>query len=116
MDDLKTFAENGGKILAEGGGLVFLGRSLTVRQGGTAYAMSNILPIDFAMNDAKLQSKYRKYMHQGNELKGTEFRYFHMTKSDMPIDLDAQLIRYKNVIACSGHLYWGEKDILSLWD
>ena len=116
MDDLKIFAENGGRVLAEGGGLVFLGRSLTVRQGGTAYAMSNILPIDFAMNDAKLQSKYRKYMHQGNELRGTEFRYFHLMKSDIPVDLDAQLIRYKNVIACSGHLYWGEKDILSLWD
>ena len=116
MDDLKAYAEQGGKILAEGGGMMLLGRSLSIRQGGTAYGMSGILPMDFAMNDAKLQSKYRKYMHQEMELKGKEFRYFHLSASDVPVDWDAQLIRYKNVIACSGHLYWGENEVMKLWD
>ena len=116
MDDLKAYAERGGKILAEGGGTVFISRSLTVRQGGTAYAMSGILPLDFAMNEAKLQSKYRKYVHQGMELKGNEFRYFHLSKADTPVDMDTQLLRYKNVIACMGHLYWGESELMKLWD
>ena len=116
MDDLKAYAERGGKILAEGGGTVFISHSLTVRQGGTAYAMSGILPLDFAMNDAKLQSKYRKYVHQGMELKGNEFRYFHLSKADTPVDMDTQLLRYKNVIACTGHLYWGESELMKLWD
>ena len=116
MDDLKAYAERGGKILAEGGGMVFISRSLTIRQGGTAYAMSDILPIDFAMNESKLQSKYRKYTLRNMEFKGKEFRYFHESPSETSIDLDTQLIRYKNVIACSGHLYWGENELMKLWD
>ena len=96
--------------------MMLLGRSMSIRQGGTAYGMSGILPMDFAMNDAKLQSKYRKYMHKDMELKGKEFRYFHLSASDVPVDWDAQLIRYKNVIACSGHLYWGENEVMKLWD
>ncbi len=33
MEAIKTFAEEGGKVLAECGGMMFLTRSLTARQG-----------------------------------------------------------------------------------
>lgn len=49
MEAIKTFAEEGGKVLAECGGMMFLTRSLTARQGGTAYAMAGVLPLDCTM-------------------------------------------------------------------
>ncbi len=54
MEALRTYAEEGGKILAECGGMMFLTRSLTARQGGTAYAMTGILPLDCTMVGARL--------------------------------------------------------------
>lgn len=111
MESLKEFAERGGKILAEGGGAVFLGRSFTIRQGGTAYPMCNVLPYDFSMVNARFQSKYRKYTFAEKEWKGHEYRYFRPVE-----EFPAPIIRYKNVIACLDHIYWGESDVMTLWD
>ena len=112
MDDLKAFAEKGGKILAEGGGSVLLCKSLTTRQGGTAYSMSGILPYDFELINNRLQTKYRKYSMADVELKGHEYRYFQLPNG---VATDS-IVRYKNVIACFGHLYWGETELLKWWD
>ena len=110
MEALKEYAEKGGKIFAECGGMVFLGRSLTIRQGGTAYPMSGILPLDFTMEDAKLQSGYRKTIHQETEFRGNEFHYYRGPELETPF------YRYKNVIASYVHWYWGDKDLLKLWE
>lgn len=112
MDDLKSFAEKGGKIIAEGGGAIFLNRSLTIRQGGTAYAMSNILPGDFIVTGNRIQTKYRKFIMKNLELRGHDYRCFQLP-NDVPSD---SIVRYKNVISCYGHLYWGETDIMKWWD
>lgn len=112
MDDLKAFAERGGMILAEGGGTIFLSRSLTVRQGGTAYAMSGVFPFDFELTANRIQTKYRKYEMAGMELKGHDYRYFQIPDC---VATDS-IMRYKNVIACCGHLYWGETDIMKWWN
>lgn len=125
MEALKDYAEKGGKIFAECGGMVFLGRSLTAKEGGTAYQMCNILPLDFTTN-SKLNSGYRKLTYNGMELKGYEFHYsIANTNNDSlaqaqatnlkGIDVDLPLYRYKNVIASYGHWYWGDKDLLDLW-
>jgi len=130
MEALKEYAERGGKILAECGGLVFLGRSLKSKENGTAYPMSNILPIDFAMPSIpKLYSGYRKATYQGMELKGYEFRYSIIQQDDTLSSCHAHSItnlkgtenilpfyRYKNVIASYTHWYWGDKDLMKLWE
>jgi cobyrinic acid a,c-diamide synthase len=112
MEALKEYAENGGKILAEGGGMTFLGRTLKSRENGTAYPMSNILPFDFIIPDTpKLYSGYRKTTYENTLMKGYEFRY-----SIVQGDVDQlPIYRYKNVIASFTHWYWGEKDILQIW-
>ena len=130
MDSLKEYAERGGKILAECGGMVFLGRTLKSKENGTAYAMSNILPIDFIMPSApKLCTGYRKLVTPHLELKGSEFHYSTILKDDTPntgwtsaplanwkgVENDTFFYRYKNVIATYAHWYWGDKDILKLW-
>lgn len=130
MEALKEYAERGGKILAEGGGAIFLGRSLKSKENGTAYSMSHILPIDFAVPAiTKLQSGYRKAIIQNMELKGYEFRYSTIQEDDTPLNCRKGIItnlkgteelmpfyRYKNVLASNVHWYWGDKDILKLWE
>ena len=130
MESLKEYAESGGKILAECGGMVFLGRTLKSKENGTAYAMSNILPIDFIMPTVlKPYSGYRKASSPDWELKGAEFHYSTILKDDTPdtgwaafpitnwkgADSNTLFYRYKNVIASYTHWYWGDKNILDLW-
>ena len=126
MDALKAYAENGGRIFAECGGMVFLGRSLTVREGGTAYPMSGVLPLDFTAVSAKLISGYRKLIYNDVELKGNEFHYSNVATPDTSLvvaqatnlkggEVELPLYRYKNVIASYGHWYWGDKNLFDLW-
>lgn len=126
LDALKTYAEDGGKILAECGGMMFLTRSLTARQGGTAYGMAGVLPLDCTMVGARLHLGYRRLTYNGIELRGHEFHYSNVVAPDaLPsvakqfnvkgMEVSTPLYRYKNVIAGYTHLYWGETDILKLW-
>ena len=128
MDSLKDYAESGGKILAEGGGMLLLGRTLQSRENGTAYPMSNVLPIDFTVPPIlKPSSGYRKLSFSDKELKGYEFRYSVIQKDDVDYErLDFitnlkgtekkfPLYRYKNVMASYVHWYWGDNNILNLW-
>lgn len=130
QEALKDYAERGGKIIAEGGGMVFLGRSLKSKENGTAYTMSNILPIDFIVPSVlKSQSGYRKTTLQGMEMKGYECRYttvleddtFPTCRKDFITNLKGTenlypFYRYKNVLASHVHWYWGDKDLLRLWE
>ena len=110
--------------------MVFLGRSLKSRENGTAYPMSQILPIDFVMPSVpKLYSGYRKTTYHDMELKGYEFRYSIIQQDDTLPECRINPITnlkgtedilpfycYKNVIASYAHWYWGEKDLLKLWE
>lgn len=128
MEDLKEYAEKGGKILAEGGGLVLLGRSLKTREDGTAYALSNVLPIDFVLPaNLRLHSGYRKVVLADKEWKGCEFRYSAVlndeVQSSNPLITNLKgtedllpFYRYKNVRASYAHWYWGDKDLLKFWE
>ena len=129
MDALREYAEKGGRILAEGGGLLYLGRTLKMRENGTAYPMSGILPIDFTIPvDSKLFVGYRKMNVDDKVWKGYEFRYSTIQQDDTTnerLDLitnlkgvgnGVTLYRYKNVIASYVHWYWGDGDILKWWE
>jgi cobyrinic acid a,c-diamide synthase len=128
MEDLKTYVEKGGKVLAEGGGMVYLGRTLKSREMGTAYPMCNVLPIDFILPSfSKLNAGYRMLDSSDQNLKGYEFRYTSVCKDDCtnllfdPVknmkgtECLMSLYRYKNVVASHTHWYWGDKNILGLW-
>lgn len=127
MQQIKAYAEAGGKILAECGGMIFLSHSLTVKNGGTAYAMANVLPFDCTTVNTRLTTGYRRMSRQGTEWKGHEFHYSALTNTDaLPVDtqvytpngteISTPLYRYKNVIAGFAHWYWGETDILKWWE
>ncbi|WP_300791080.1 cobyrinate a,c-diamide synthase [uncultured Bacteroides sp.] len=131
MKQLKDYADKGGKIIAEGGGMVLLSRSLTVREGGSAYEMSGVLPFGCTMIDSHLHTGYRIIEMSDKSLRGHEFRFLSIDtgNSRLPSDVrivpvmntrgaeaDSCIYRYRNVIAGFTHWYWGETDVLRFWD
>lgn len=136
LQKLRDLAENGTKILVEGGAMLLLCQTITAREGGTAYEMSGILPFDCIMSKKGVVSGYRSMVCNGITLKGYESRYItlepccdyvtnHRVKTDglsvinigntRGVQTDTPLYRYKNVIGSFTHFYWGDIDILKLW-
>ena len=125
---LVQFAEKGGRILAECGGMMYLGKSVTDQDGKT-WPMAGVLPLECTMEGARLHLGYRKMTIGGVEFKGHEFHYSKIVqKGTDPFctvlaqsnakgeKVDTELFRYKNVIAGYTHWYWGETDINAFWD
>lgn len=121
---LKSFAENGGKVFAECGGMMYLGRSLFYN--GKSYEMSGVLDIDSTMEDSHLTLGYRIMTYNGIEYRGHEFHYSHtVNPSAIPSQADiynargmkvsVPLYRHNNVIAGYTHWYWGETNFMNFW-
>lgn len=127
MFQIKEYAESGGRILAECGGMIYLSKSLEAGDGATT-EMCGVLPIETTMKGARLHLGYRTVkLGNGAEFKGHEFHYSDVTNPDVLRSVAEQtdvrgnkvetpLYRYKNVIAGYTHLYWADNDINKLWD
>lgn len=120
-NEIKTFAESGGRILAECGGLIYLCEEI---DGET---MCGVFPLKATMKDSKLSLGYRTIEFPRVTLKGHEFHYSHiidplqepsiaLQKSVKDMSVETPVYRYKNTIAGYTHLYWAETDILKLWE
>ncbi|MDE5676614.1 cobyrinate a,c-diamide synthase [Phocaeicola sp.] len=126
IEAMREYAEDGGKILAEGEGLIYLAQSMQANSM-TTYTMTGILPFDCNMIPVKPYQGYRRIKHNGMEITGYEFRTFNIKNPEALASLAKQytlkgleaatpLYRYKNVIAGYTHFYWGETNLLKLWD
>jgi len=127
MEQLRDYAEAGGRILAECGGMIFLS-SFIVCVGEGSFRMCGVLPFTASMEGARLQLGYRRLVDAaGREWRGHEFHYSRLQEPALLPSVVQQydargemvstpLYRYKNVIAGYTHLYWGEADIMNLWD
>lgn len=121
------FAEAGGRIFAECGGMIYLGRSLEGVEDGP-YEMCGVLPIRATMQGARLHLGYRRFADRaGREWRGHEFHYSKVEElsaigsaaklyNARGEAVDTPIYRYKNVIAGYTHLYWGASGIHTLWD
>lgn len=125
MQQLRAYAEEGGKVYAECGGMMYLGRTLTTRKGST-YEMAGVLPVDFTVEHPRLHLGYREMKYNGVSLRGHEFHFSEVASSGnlssvarlydaYGAEVDTPLYRYKNVIAGYTHWYWGETDLMQLW-
>ena len=125
---LVQYAEKGGRIFAECGGMMYLSKSLT-DQDGKIWPMAGVLPIECTMQGARLHLGYRSMEIDGKVFKGHEFHYSrceNVEKGTVPNftfqfnakgeKVDTELYRYKNVIAGYTHWYWGESDINAFWE
>ncbi len=127
MRQLRDYAESGGRILAECGGMIYLSKAIEGVEGGP-YPLCGVLPFSATMDGARLHLGYRRLVDAaGREWRGHEFHYSAVTAPDalpsVAQQYDARggavatpLYRYKNVIAGYTHLYWGETGVLNLWD
>ncbi|AND64972.1 cobyrinic acid a,c-diamide synthase [Flavobacterium covae] len=112
------FCSNGGKVIAECGGMMYLGNQI-INSEGIAYPMVGFLPIETSMEKAKLSLGYREIKLDNQIIKGHEFHYSKIIeKEKIPtigqifnakgIEIATPIYRLKNVIASYIHFYWGD--------
>ncbi len=112
---IKAFAENGGSVVAECGGMMYLCQRIITDDG--TYPMCGVLPYSITARtaDRKLSLGYRRFVLDGKEYRGHEFHYTQFT-GDAPesiaqvynakgIPVPTPIFRYKNVLASYTHLY-----------
>ena len=112
---IREFAESGGRIVAECGGMMYLCQSIVTDDG--EFHMCGILPYKITARkaDRKLLLGYRHFVLDGKEYRGHEFHYTQflgeVPKSTVQVydakgnPIDTPVFKYKNVLASYTHLY-----------
>ena len=120
---IKDYAEQGGRIVAECGGMMYLCQSIVTDDG--EYEMCGVLPYSITARkaDRKLSLGYRRFELDGKEYRGHEFHYTQFYRGEgsevrgerIPSaaqvydakgePVDTPVFRYKNVLASYTHLY-----------
>ena len=118
---IKDYAERGGRVVAECGGMMYLCKEIVTDEG--RFPMCGVLPyaITARKADRRLSLGYRRFVLDGKEYRGHEFHY-----TQFLTDQDAQasaprsvaqvfnakgepvstpVFRWKNVLASYTHLY-----------
>lgn len=122
-EQVAAFAQGGGRVLAECGGMMYLCRAI-VSERGLRYPMCGVLDQEATMEEMKLKLGYREMDYNGRRWRGHEFHYSRVL-NPLPSAAfvgnasgercDTSLWRYKNVVAGYTHLYWGESDPMDLF-
>ena len=129
IGSLKNFAENGGLIYAECGGLMYLGRS--IKYMGEIYQMVNIFGIDFEVSNKLSSLRYAEIEliddtiigKKGMRVRGHEFHYSIIRNKEIYSDVSVKKVykiinsekypkevegfSFKNVLASYIHLHFG---------
>jgi cobyrinic acid a,c-diamide synthase len=119
LDAIKNFVEEGKVVIAECGGMMYLGKEI-ISEEGKHQQMCNIFDISTSFESKKLHLGYRKIRVTDFELKGHEFHYSNLiqhqsistnieVKNAREMTVDMPVMRYKNCWASYMHLYLGEK-------
>lgn len=117
---IKSYVEQGGKVYAECGGMMYLSSNLVVNE--KKYPMVGVFNQESLMEPMKLKLGYRYWESSNGKLfKGHEFHYSHIDSSLKSIVqqygarkqmVDTKLLKYKNAIGGYTHLYWAEENCL----
>jgi len=112
---IKDYAERGGRIQAECGGMMYLCQRIVTDEG--EYPMCGVLPYSITARkaDRKLSLGYRQFTLDGKAYRGHEFHYTQFL-GETPQSLvqvynakgepvPTPVFRYKNVLASYTHLY-----------
>jgi cobyrinic acid a,c-diamide synthase len=112
---IKDFAERGGRVQAECGGMMYLCEKIVTDEG--EYPMCGVLPYTISARkaDRKLSLGYRQFVLDGHEYRGHEFHYTQFMGSAPSSvvqvynakgePVPTPVFRYKNVLASYTHLY-----------
>lgn len=113
------YCQQGGRLLAECGGFMYLGSHL-IDADGLAHEMVNFLPITTSMADKKLTLGYRNFTWNNITVKGHEFHYSTLTEANALTTIGtlsnakeqpvaSKVYRKNKVLASYVHFYWSEK-------
>ncbi len=117
-NEILNYCNNGGKLIAECGGMMYLGENI-IDKNGLIFPMIGFLNLDSTMENAKLSLGYRSFELDNKIIKGHEFHYsssiekspintigkIHNAKG---IEVKTPVYKKKNVKASYIHFYWGE--------
>lgn len=113
------YCQQGGRLLAECGGMMYLGEYITDPDGHT-YPMCGYLPQGATMENMKLKLGYRKIFLNGQEYRGHEFHYSRIIPGQNPLpsiarvtnakgmEVDTPVYHSGHVTASYIHFYWGD--------
>ena len=118
---IKEYAEQGGRVIAECGGMMYLCDKIVTDDG--EWPMCGVLPYSITARKAerKLSLGYRRFLLNGREYRGHEFHYTQFL-GDIPSSItqvynakgetvQTPVFKYKHVLASYTHLYWGELEL-----
>jgi cobyrinic acid a,c-diamide synthase len=125
LQSIKQFGNSGGKILAECGGMMYLGSSIT-DANGEPYQMVDLFDYKTSMENRKLTLGYRDISIGNFNIRGHEFHYSQYAYEGTADiagnacnasgkEVKTKVFRKENAIASYFHLYWGEKSIDDLF-
>ena len=112
---IKEYAERGGHIIAECGGMMYLCEKIVTDEG--EFPMCGVLPysVTARKEDRKLSLGYRRFVLDGQEFRGHEFHYTQFLGEVPPSvtqvynakgePVPTPVLRYKNVLASYTHFY-----------
>ena len=120
LNAIRQYCLQGGRLLAECGGFMYLGRHI-IDAEGKAHEMVNFFPSTTSMVNKKLTLGYRAFSWEQNTLKGHEFHYSSLTGADnLPSigtlfnakqePVGSKVYRKGNVMASYVHFYWAEQE------
>lgn len=96
-EQIRAYAEAGGRVLAECGGFMYLCRDID------GLPMCGLLPYSATMQGARLHLGYRETVLNGVTLRGHEFHY----STTIP-EAPTPFVHYKNIRAGYPHWYWAD--------
>ena len=116
-ESILNFCEQGGKVWAECGGMMYLGKEISDDKG-TRFSMVDFLNMETTMKKGKLSLGYRRVQIDATTLYGHEFHYSSCVEKSginsigevmnaKGIKVNTPIYRQKNVIASYIHFYWG---------
>lgn len=120
-EEIASYCRNGGVAYAECGGMMYLGKAMTLKDG-SVFPMCGVFDFDTTIQDSKLTLGYRRVILDnlpGVELPGHEFHYSRISRQGELQNIAAvknahgestvtPVYRTGNTIASYIHLYWGE--------
>jgi cobyrinic acid a,c-diamide synthase len=105
---LRSYATGGGKILAECGGMMYLGRSIN-DTSGISYELAGIIEARTSIQHQRLSLGYRTISLPGGIARGHEFHLSQFIGPPTPCWTP-------NILASYTHFYWGEdRQFLDQW-
>jgi cobyrinic acid a,c-diamide synthase len=122
QQSVKQFVEDNKMVIAECGGMMYLGREI-IGENGESETMCGVFNISTSFENKKLHLGYRQINLDDFLLKGHEFHYSHLiqyepisaevdVKNARDIPVKMPVLRFKNCWASYMHLYLGEDGML----